>query len=175
MHRETRHKISLNNIRTWFSENETFAAVTVTSIILIIYVIIALLQPDNGPAKIKKELEKAGYDVSYIEFVYVGKKDFWSDPARIYRSSRPIEYLEDVFVDQWELKTFQYGITALISHWVVKPYPEVPGAVFVDLRLTITQKDYDQLKEQAGGQNVEEYVKRIIRNNIKDTGGNGHE
>lgn len=112
--------------------------------------------PDNGHKTLKSELKKAGYNVEAIDFALIEKDGFGSAGKRIYQSSEPIEYAMGIYVDQWELNSYSYG-TSFITHYNVKPYPEPPGTIPVNLRLTITQEDYNLLSEQAGGQEVEEY------------------
>lgn len=167
MNRETTYEVRNNKIEAWLSEHETLIAIILASTALVVLLIIGIMQPDGGPGRIKKELEKAGYNVDNIDFILVDKGDFWSDIGKIYQSSTSIEYLDGVFVDQWELKSFSFG-TGIITHWSVKPYPEIPAAIPMDLRLTITQEQYEHFEEQAGGQDAEEYIKQLIDNSIRN-------
>lgn len=167
MNQKTPYKVHRNKIEAWFSDHETFIAIIILSTVLVVLLILGFLLPDSGPGRIKKELEKAGYNVDNIDFVLVDEGDFWFNSGKIYQSSTPIEYLEGVFVNQWELKSISFG-TGMITYWSVKPYPEIPATIPVDLRLTITQEQYEQLAEQADGQDVEEYIKQLIDNSIQN-------
>ncbi len=170
MLQEIAYKIQKSKIKTWFSEHETLISIFLLSVFLIALLIISLVQPDNGPDRIKKELEKTGYNVDGIDFVLVDKGNVWSGSRKLYESSKPIEYY-GVLVNQWELKSYYYGMTTF--YWSVKPYPEIPSVIPVDLQLTITQDIYEQLQNQAGEQEVEEYIKQLIHNSIREAGRNG--
>lgn len=161
------HKIRRNKVVLWISEHDTPTIVILFSVILIATLAIGLTQPDSGPAIIRKELEKEGYSVNSIDFVLIDKGSLWSDRGQIYESSEPIEYSDGIYVNQWELKSYHYGMTPFTNYDIVKPYPEVPATIPVDLQLTITKEVYRQLEEQAGEQEVEEYIKQLIYNSLK--------
>jgi len=148
-----------SKIDRWLNEH-TMLCIAIAVFIMVGLIVISLFLPDNGHKIVKSELEKSGYTVENIDFTLVEKDGFGSTGKRIYQASEPIEYKEDIMVDQWELKSYLIG--NIMSYHSVKPYPEIPSTIPVNLYLTITQEDYNLLNEQAGEQGVEEYIKQLI-------------
>lgn len=157
----------LSNTELWFLEHKILSKV-IAVFLFISICIICILSPDNGANTIKKELKREGYNVEKIEFTLIEQNNFWSDRGRIYQSSVPIEYMPGVFVDTWEQTIYRFGITSFFTYIKVKPYPEIPNIEPVNLRLTVTQEDYNLLIEEAGEQGIEEYIKGLIYNSIKE-------
>lgn len=126
--------------------------------------------PDAGHKKIKAELTKAGYNVDGIDFTLIEKDGIGSTGRRIYQASEPIEYAAGLMVEQWALDS--YFFTTFKTYYSVKPYPETPIPTPVKLLLHISQEDYELLNEQAGSQEVEDYIKQLIYNHIKEWSNN---
>lgn len=127
MQQGTTCKTDKNKIKLWFSKQKSLITFILITTIMSVILIVGLIF-DSGPNRIKKELERDGYNVDNIDFVLVDKGSFWSRDGEIYQSSTPIEYADGVFVNQWKLQSFSFG-SGYFIHWCVKPYPEIPSPI----------------------------------------------
>lgn len=123
---------------------------------------------DNGPKIISEKLTNAGYSVAGIEFTLIEKGGFW-EGGRIYQASAPLEYAAGIYVEQWKVKDVSAGrSTFWFGGHSVTPHPEIPSTVPVNLRLTISQEDYDRIGALANDETGEEYITRLIYERIRE-------
>lgn len=148
-------------------ESHKVLAIGIVAVLFCALIAYGVFGPDNGPGIIEDRLADAGYDVSGIVFERSGDGGFW-EGGKIYKSSRAIEYMPGVFVDEWRLS--QAGFSTLMTYWNVSPYPELPKPVDISLRLSVPQEDYERLSALAGanGQTVEEYLKQVLNEEIRE-------
>jgi len=156
---------SLNDrIDDWFATHRVLA-ICIAAVLFAALIAYGVFGPDNGPRIIKDRLVGAGHNVSGIEFERIDSDGFFQ-AGRIYKSSREIEYLPGVFVDEWRLS--QTGYSTFMSYWSVSPHPELPKPVDIRLNLSVTQEDFERLTALADGQTVEEYLKQVLNESIAD-------
>ena len=146
----------------WMDSHKILSVVIAVVILVVICVGLSFL-PDKGPDTIKNRLAGQGFNVEHITFEKIENDDFWSTGS-IYRASEAIEYRPGVYVDEWRLS--QTGYSTFTSYWSVSPYPELPSPVDINLRLSLSQADYDRLSAQAGEQTVEEYIRELVNSSV---------
>lgn len=137
-----------------FSRRDIIAISILVALMGILLVISPYL-PDERPGAIRKELQKQGYAVENIDFVFV--KDGEGRQAWIFESSSPI-YYEGHYISQWSLHS--YSFSTPFVHYYVQPYPPLPEPVTVTI--AFTQEEFERLTERLNGQPIEEYIKEIV-------------
>lgn len=111
----------------------------------------------SNEEKISNALTQRGYDVADISFT---PNNILS---RIYKSSRPIQLDDNYVCEYWEIQII--GTTGFVSHVVPYPnkkWPEPPETI--DITINFSPVEYERIKEKAGNNSVEEYIKDIIKN-----------
>lgn len=151
-----------NKINDYLEEHWRLALIAMVILGLAI-VGYSVFGPDNGSTIIQKRLSEAGYDVTAIEFEKIENANGLF-AKKLYKSSREIEYAPGVFIDEWELRNVGIGRA---SYWIATPYPELPKPV--DLRISVSQEEYERLSIQANGLSVEEYLEQAIDHMVSDT------
>lgn len=136
---------------------ESIRTIIIAILFLIVILILACLLPNQGPKKIKQQLEKRGYSVTDIDFTRTERF------GNIYISSQPIEISKGITCEYWQLVS--YGTFGVIQE--VFPYPDGwPKPISVSI--TFEPEEYQELLKSAGNETVESYIKDKLLTEITE-------
>lgn len=123
--------------------------------ILLVFTIDFKVEADD--VKIKNFLTEQGYEVEYIEFTKVEGK------GNLYQASKAIDIGVGEPVEYWEIKYYTQGMVH--SSYGILPYPYREFPKPVEVKLVFSLAEYETLNKMAGGQRLEDYLKKKILNN----------